>query len=410
MLALLSLVIYSLPFFLTGWPVVLLASALLLLPLLLLLIWAVPVGRGADPYPHWPDRRIDERRTMFARRRLQPGSERFEQYYHDNPAHRESDDIWRGKAGLLNSRAALYEELPFAAAEATFDTVEYLWPHVDLPPAVTPEEDDSGQLANFLKSWLSHCGAYSVGITPLQPYHFYSHRGRQEPWGEEIAVRHTIGIALTVEMDKSMIDPAPRAAVVMESSLQYLKAGVLAMQAANFLRKRGYKARAHIDGNYEVICPLVARDAGLGEIGRMGLLMTPRLGPRVRIAVVTTDAPLIADSSAGAASVVDFCRICKKCAETCPAGAIPAADRREIDGVPRWQINQEKCFTFWCRSGTDCARCIAVCPYSHPDSLVHNLVRAGIRRSALFRRLALWGDDLLYGRKPKPKFPPVWLG
>ncbi|MFQ6103859.1 MAG: hypothetical protein ACE5OP_06150 [Candidatus Glassbacteria bacterium] len=52
------------------------------------------------------------------------------------------------------------------------------------------------------------------------------------------------------------------------------------------IRNLGYPARTHIDGNYRVVCPLVARDAGIGEIGRMGLLMTPRLGPRVRIAVV----------------------------------------------------------------------------------------------------------------------------
>ena len=45
------------------------------------------------------------------------------------------------------------------------------------------------------------------------------------------------------------------------------------------IRRLGYPARAHIDGNYRVIAPLVARDAGLGEIGRMGLLMTPRSRP-----------------------------------------------------------------------------------------------------------------------------------
>ncbi len=48
------------------------------------------------------------------------------------------------------------------------------------------------------------------------------------------------------------------------------------------------------DAHFRVVCPLVARDAGLGEIGRMGLLMTPELGPRVCIGVVTTDAPLVA--------------------------------------------------------------------------------------------------------------------
>ena len=75
----------------------------------------------------------------------------------------------------------------------------------------------------------------------------------------------------------------------MESSEQYLRSGVLALKLAAYIREMGYEATAHIDGNYEVICPLVAVDAGLGVIGRMGLLMTPDLGPRVRISVVTTN-------------------------------------------------------------------------------------------------------------------------
>ena len=84
----------------------------------------------------------------------------------------------------------------------------------------------------------------------------------------------------------------------MESARRYLDSGAIAVQLALFLKGIGYRARAHIDGNYRVVCPLVARDAGLGEIGRMGILMTPALGPRVRIAVVTTDFPLVPDRPA----------------------------------------------------------------------------------------------------------------
>ena len=64
-----------------------------------------------------------------------------------------------------------------------------------------------------------------------------------------------------------------------------------------------------------MIAPLVARDAGLGEIGRMGLLMTPRLGPRVRLGVVTTDLPLAPNEAGDDLSVLDFCTRCKKCAQ-----------------------------------------------------------------------------------------------
>jgi reductive dehalogenase len=177
---------------------------------------------------------------------------------------------------------------------------------------------------------------------------------------------------------------------------------------AEFIRRLGYSARAHIDGNYRVVCPLVARDAGLGEIGRMGLLMTPQLGPRVRIAVVTTDLPLVPSEREEDATMMDFCRVCQKCAEVCPSQSIPFGDPGEVDGVRRWQIDQASCFTFWCTVGTDCARCMRACPYSHPDNLLHNMVRAGIRHSALFRRFALRMDDLFYGRKPPPADVPDW--
>jgi ferredoxin len=35
-------------------------------------------------------------------------------------------------------------------------------------------------------------------------------------------------------------------------------------------------------------------------------------------------------------SVLDFCRICRKCAENCPSGSISFDDRRAIDGALRW--------------------------------------------------------------------------
>jgi reductive dehalogenase len=195
----------------------------------------------------------------------------------------------------------------------------------------------------------------------------------------------------------------------MESARQYLRSGAMAVQVAQYIRNLGYEARAHIDGNYRVVCPLVARDAGLGEIGRMGLLMTPELGPRVRIAVVTTDLPLATDERRFDPTMIDFCVHCRKCAEACPSDAIPFDDRVDVNGVKRWQIDSEACFTLWCRIGTDCGRCVSVCPYSHPSNLLHNLVRCGVRNSSLFRRLAIWMDDVFYGKPPPPSPLRDWM-
>ncbi len=148
----------------------------------------------------------------------------------------------------------------------------------------------------FVKSLTRYFGALDIGITELKPEHVYSHIGRGPgEWGAPLEVEHKYAIAFTVEMDYEIMGTAPEAPVVMESARQYVEAGRVAVQLAQTIRSWGYPARAHMDGNYRVICPLVARDAGLGEIGRMGLLMTPRLGPRVRIAVVTTDLEMVPD-------------------------------------------------------------------------------------------------------------------
>jgi ferredoxin len=346
---------------------------------------------------------------MFSRRLLTPGSERYETYYRDNPDKKPLDDMFRSKAGLLKKGATFYHPVTFSAANATFTTVEAFRPIVDGDPAPETERLDPAGVTTFIKRWAIQTGAVSVGVTKLEDYHLYSVVGRGDQFGEPVTLDHRFAVAITVEMTKRMIDRAPYGPVVMESAQQYLNSGAMAVQIAEFIRNLGYPARAHIDGNYRVVCPLVARDAGLGEIGRMGLLMTPELGPRVRISVVTTDLPLVTDRCDRDPTVIEFCRQCKKCAEACPSRAISFDDRAEIDGARRWQINQEKCYTYWSAVGTDCGRCVKVCPYSHPDNLMHNLVRSGVRRSSVFRRLAIALDDHFYGAVPRPIDPPEWM-
>jgi hypothetical protein len=42
---------------------------------------------------------------------------------------------------------------------------------------------------------------------------------------------------------------------------------------------------------------------------------------------------------------------------------------------------------------------MAVCPYSHPNNWFHNSVRWMVRTSPWIHRIALFFDDLFYGRK-----------
>ncbi len=91
--------------------------------------------------------------------------------------------------------------------------------------------------------------------------------------------------------------------------------------------------------------------AGLGTIGRNGLLVTREFGPRVRLACLLTDAPLEATPLPGE----NFCRDCKACIRACPAGALSEPADDEI-----YAMNKFACRTYR-QTGLTCSLCIKVC-------------------------------------------------
>jgi len=356
-----------------------------------------------------PPRNVDEHDVIFARMKLKPGTPDWDEYYSSHPFQAQNDSKARALPGLLSERGTNFHPLNFPAADASFTIIEYLQKSIIHPVSEKRNDLAAAALTKYIKGWTRYLGTHSTGITELQDYHLYTRRGRGDDKGKPVIRRHKYAVAFTVEMDYDNVQSAPGSPALFESSQQYLRSANIAIQLTLFLKNLGYDSRAHIDGDYEVICPLVARDAGLGEIGRMGLLMTPRLGPRTRIAVVTTNAPLVPDKYRPDHNMIEFCRVCKKCADCCPGNSIPTDDIQEIDGVSRWRIDSDSCYRYWCTSGTDCGRCMAVCPFSHRNNLFHNTIRFLIRYSRLVARLAYHADDLFYGRKPKSKPPSGWM-
>jgi reductive dehalogenase len=380
----------------------------LLLPILSLTVILIKFGNHKIEFAV-PQNRYDERDVMFSRNTLVEGSSRFVSYYKRRPDNKSADDNFRREPGLLSDGSSFYNEILFNAARATFTTVDLLQPAVEQPASEKKTGLSQREISEFIKNWAIKLGAVSVGLTVLKPHHFYSHIGRGNQYGKEVKLDHKYAVAFTVEMSHESLSYNPKGPVVMESAQQYLNAGQIAVQLAQFIRNLGFEARAHIDANYRLICPIVAQDAGLGSIGRMGLLMTPKLGPRVRIGVVSTDLKFDIVQKPMDYSVLHFCEICKKCAENCPSQSVPLHSLNKVQNQERWTINQETCFTYWCKTGTDCGRCVAVCPYSHPDNFLHNVVRWMIKRNPLNRWFALKLDDFIYGRKPKASKLKDWM-
>ena len=353
--------------------------------------------------------RVDERDTMFARANYAPGSMQYEEYYSRHTERRQIDDEIRSMPDLCSPDTPSYHPVYSALPEAFFDMINDMHPLVEGQPRAEKANLSPENASGTIKRTARYLGATDCRITRLEPHHIYTHRGRwPEDYGTEVGVNHQYAVVFTVEMDHRMVSYAPQLPTMIETARQYYESARLAVLIARHIRYLGYDARAHIDANYLVICPAIGVDAGLGEVGRIGLLMTESLGPRVRLATVTTDMPMKYDEPTDFGAV-EFCKICKKCAENCPSGAIPTGEMKETRGIRKWTTAWEKCYKYWRTAGTDCAICIRVCPYSKPDTLIHRLVRFACRQTPLARKLAKLGDDLFYGRKPRRKRPPRWL-
>jgi len=356
--------------------------------------------------------RVDERDIMFARARLKDGTPQHETYYGTlRPELAETDAALRGMPDLGEPGGRFHNDKDAAYFESLFAYIErihHLGDH-PVPTRSTPLEISPEEATRRVKALARHLGALSVGIAPLRAHHVYSHVGRgQGSWGEPITLDHTHVIVFTVEMTPALIRNAPMMPAIAESATQYLRGTVIAATVAGYCSRLGYRARAHVDGNYRIMVPAAAVDAGLGEIGRLGLLITPTHGPRVRLAAVTTDLPLAADRPRPFGAQ-DFCRICRKCADCCPGRAIPHGDRQEVNGYLKWQCSQEDCYRYWRRAGTDCGLCIAVCPYSKPATFYHDLVRQACTANPLARQLAHRLDNVFYGRRPRHTDVPDWF-
>ncbi len=367
-------------------------------------------------------KRIDEMDIVFARNRtIRPGSQQYKAYYQMRPEYEKKDGARREKGGPLGHAGAIDKpkDRPNIAATLSSQGIAL---HLAAPEAYHPAahlefkgqrvEMSPQEASKRVKGYCLNVGAKLVGITEINRLWVYSNRGEifrenWEDWGKEIEMTHKYAVVFATEMAFDLVGTAPHTPTVIASMSNYAEDAFIATQLAAYIANLGYSATANHLRHYDALLVPLAVDAGLGEIGRLGYLMTKDYGPRIRLSAVTTDLPLVADCPVDI-GVEDFCKICKKCAHCCPSNSIPLDDQKEVNGTLRWKLNAETCFDYWAKVGTDCNICMRVCPWSHAITFPHKIIRALISRNRLSRRLFYYMDDIFYGQKPKPKPAPEW--
>lgn len=311
--------------------------------------------------------RFDERNIMFARSVWDETCP----CYHHTIEERIADIIEEGKPGYSRVDVALYE-----AAWTIHDTYEgaFSWEQLR-PPGAKPELDalphytvvNPEVMTSQIKRAAHLYGASLVGITTIDHRWVYSHDRQGAPI--DIPDHYTHAIVMGIEMEPTGIGTSPALTASAVVGVAYSKMAFVIACLGEFIRNLGYDAIQM--GNDTALSIPLAVDAGLGELGRHGLLITPQFGSRVRIGKVFTDLPLVCDHPVEF-GVQEFCKTCKKCAEECEVEAISFEDeptfgavcKSNNPGVLKWPINAEECYRFWCENGGDCSTCIAVCPYT----------------------------------------------
>lgn len=402
-------------------PAIFLGYLLVILLGLTLLIPAAENSKalsGAKGYQVGEARRFDERDSVFVRYRYLPeGSWQYDTYYKTLHPEKEKNDAGRREKGFIGTPGSIDHQYQpnVAMMHASFSIPPFLGLHAknDPEPGVSKAELSARKATLIVKNLAKHIGADMVGIAKINPDLIYSHRGEThydayDDWGKEIKDLPPYAVVMLTQMNHGHVISAPHTPTVAESAHLYARGAYLTTLLAKWFSHMGYKGVAQHTRNYDLPLPPLAADAGLGEVGRQGYLIAPRFGARVRIFAVLTDMPLIPDMPVSL-GVEAFCQACKKCADSCPSKSIPQGEKMVYNGFEKWKVNEDSCFDYWSKVGTDCSICMAICPFSRPDTLLHRIVRRFVARSRIAQLVFPHVDNFLYGKRWRPKKVTGWL-
>lgn len=272
------------------------------------------------------------------------------------------------------------------------------------------KDPDPVAMTRIIKEKALWIGADKVGVAKLNPLWIYSHWGNQNvrysgaaEVGDPIEIPPEFDkvIVMIHEMGYEVIQRSP--GIEYDTDIAYSKGTWCASSLATFIAELGYKAIPSV--NELGINIAMAVDAGLGEMGRSGQLITRDYGPRVRISKVFTNLPLIFDSPIDI-GVQKFCEKCSLCAEYCPSRAIIPDDRTDkawnehnVPGMLKWPIRAMNCLDWWVKNGNHCSICMRVCPWNKPNNLLHKGVRIFAENNILTSLIISMDQFLGYGKQ-----------
>jgi reductive dehalogenase len=250
------------------------------------------------------------------------------------------------------------------------------------------------EMAETVKAAARLYGAGLVGIAPMNESYVNLRQAKKDIVFESVEVPAVTEtkfviprtmkwvVAIAIPMDLDLLSRAPTSLGDAATGLGYSHSAFTVASLAEFIRGLGYQAIPSV--NDTALSVPFAVESGIGELSRLNKLVTPEFGPAVRLCKVFTDLPMACDKPVDF-GLVEFCKKCKKCAESCPSGALSFDDEPSFKtrgpwsnpGHKAWFEDSYLCFQHWQQVDNGCGICLASCPYTKAaQAWVHDVVKA----------------------------------
>jgi len=219
----------------------------------------------------------------------------------------------------------------------------------DIEPTAEPTGED---LTEAIKEKARELGFIEVGITYFDHRYTFSSKKDHTTYYPNI-------ICLAYEQDFEPTQTIPSVDAEIVHSSTYRTEGAAALELGNFIRSHGYHAQ--VTGSGDSPGPYIPMfvEAGLGQLGACGYLLTPNEGSRCRIMLITTDAEVTYDKPVDY-GIHAFCQVCQVCVNRCPGRAL-MRDKIWWRGLEKNKLYFKRCRPVMARY-LGCGICMKTCP------------------------------------------------
>ncbi len=218
----------------------------------------------------------------------------------------------------------------------------------DIEPTAQPTGED---VTEKIKAKAQELGYREVGIVK------YDHRYTYKSVKHFVKYEHAI--CLMMEQDYEQTQSAPSMDAEHGHFGTYEMQGIAGQRLADYVRSLGYHAQIHGPSNHNAVTIPMFVEAGLGQLGANGQLLSPHFGSRGRLQLITTDAKVTYDKPVDY-GIHRFCQVCQVCVNRCPGRAL---QREKVwwRGVEKNKLTYKRCAPVMFRY-EGCAVCMRVCP------------------------------------------------